>query len=167
MTPTVRRFSRGAAAISIVAVSGLLAGCSLVNGFIGTSIEEEGEQTGVFSIVVGDCLNGTGEDGNVSSVPTIDCAEPHDSEVFASVTLDDGDYPGEDAIFTAAGEGCVAEFADFIGLSYEESIADMQYYFPTELTWATGDREVLCLVYETNGDGEPIQTAGSLQGAGR
>jgi len=160
-------FSRGAAVASIVVLSTALAGCSLLNGFIGTDVQGEGESTDIFSIVVGDCVNDGVAEGTISSVPTVPCSEPHDSEVYAAVYLEDQDFPGDDAILNEADTLCLAEFAGFMGVEYEASIADIQYYFPTELTWASGDREVLCLVYETDGAGNSIQTVGSLEGTGR
>jgi hypothetical protein len=46
----------------------------------------------------------------VSDVPTVDCSEPHDNEVFATYDIPDGDFPGEEAIVAAAEEECIELF---------------------------------------------------------
>ena len=159
-------FARATTIIAIAAATTLLAGCSLINSFIGGNVEGEGDSTDIFTIAVGDCLNDAAAEESVSTVPTVDCSEPHDSEVYGTVILDDGEFPGDDAILEEADSGCLAQFAPFMGVEYEESIADIQYYFPTEFTWATGDREILCIVYATDGAGAAVQTTGSLAGSG-
>ncbi len=59
---------------------------------------------------------------SVESVAAVPCAEPHDLEAYALFALDFDGWPGEDAIGEAAGMGCFDRFADFVGLTYEESI---------------------------------------------
>ncbi|MGV8969439.1 MAG: septum formation family protein [Microbacteriaceae bacterium] len=167
MTTTSRILARAATVATVVAVSALLGGCSLINNFIGGTVEGEGDSTGIFSIGVGDCLNDAAAEGTVTSVPTVACTEPHDSEVYAAVMLEDGEFPGQDAISAQAETGCIAEFAAFMGIDYEDSLADVQFYYPTQETWATGDREILCLVYDTDGNGNAIQSTGSLADSGR
>jgi hypothetical protein len=167
MNRTTGIWARTAMAVTVVTATALLPGCSLLNGFIGgTSVEGEGNKTDIFAIAIGDCLNDAAADGTVSEVPTVPCTEPHDSEVFASVILEDGDFPGEEAIIAEADSGCLAQFAAFMGIEYEASTADIQYYFPTDVTWLSGDREILCLVYATDGAGNTVQTTGSLAGSG-
>jgi hypothetical protein len=54
----------------------------------------------------------------------------------------------------------VTGFATFVGKSYEESALDFNYLSPSEGSWDSGDREILCLVMG------PDQTTGSLAGTG-
>ncbi len=158
MTTSVRRGIL--AAITLGAASVALAGCSLIGGLTGTGTSTgEGTDTDVFTIKVGDCLNDGDAGGEVSTVPTVDCAEPHDSEAYASIIMDDGDFPGTEAVDDQAVSGCTAEFAPFVGLDYESSAYDFSYYYPTEESWASGDREILCLIVDPDG-----QTTGSLAG---
>ena len=147
-----------------------LSGCSVLDNITGGGegvVEGEGESTDVFTIEVGDCLNDAEAGETVSDVPVVDCAEPHDSEAFKSIIMDDGDFPGQAAIDTASEEGCVTAFAEFAGISYEESTLGVSWYFPTEDGWSNGDREILCLVYSINEDGTAaVPTTGCLAGAG-
>lgn len=153
-------------ALTIGAASIALAGCSLFGNITANdppaTDTSEGVETDAFAIAVGDCLNDGNLEGEVSTVPTIACSEPHDSEAYASIIIDDGPYPGEDAIFDQADTECIAAFNTFVGVNYEESVLNFSYYFPTPGSWDNGDREILCLIYE---DG--TKTVGSLAGAAR
>ncbi len=54
-------------------------------GGIGTDTGDgEGTDTSAFAIKVGDCINDADVSASVESVPVVDCAEPHDSEAYAS-----------------------------------------------------------------------------------
>ncbi|MFC7331334.1 septum formation family protein [Marinactinospora rubrisoli] len=120
------------------------------------------EDADVFDIAVGDCLNDAAMTGEVQEVPVISCDQPHDSEVYASVMMDDGAFPGDEAVNAEAETECDAEFTNFVGLPYMESVLLYSWYVPTEQSWAGGDREILCLISSPDG-----QTTGSLQGANR
>lgn len=127
---------------------------------------EEPEELGaqdedVFILRTGDCINewSADSDESVSSVPKIDCAEPHDLEVYYEGTLDEsGPYPAGEALGEMVNEGCVDAFEDFVGLDYMESALDFSSLMPTEDGWEAGDREYLCLVGQY---GE--QTSGTLE----
>jgi hypothetical protein len=148
-------------AVSVTAFA--LAGCNLIgNNGKGGADSSNGASTDVFTISVGDCLNDSGLDDQVSEVPVVDCDQPHDSEAYASVTLPDGDFPGNESVQAQAVTQCTSEFAPFIGIDYDQSDLDFAYYYPTSDSWDQGDREVLCLVMDPAG-----QTTGSLAGAAR
>ena len=138
-------------------VSGIaLSGCSVIGDLIGGG-------NNVFELKVGDCINdaSVGDDA-VTSVPVVDCSEPHDSEVFYSHIMSQASYPGTTATTDEADVACSAAFEDFIGIPYSDSVLYFSYFYPTESTWANGDREVLCMVYDNDG-----QTTGSLAGSAR
>lgn len=163
MTTTTGKTVRTAAALLIAGAAGIaLAGCSLLNNLGNQTQTGEGTDTDVFTIKVGDCLNDASAGDEVSSVPTVPCSEPHDSEAYHAFNLPDGEYPGDANIQTAAGEGCVPAFDTYVGIAYQESKLDFAYYFPTTASWADGDREILCIVYDPNG-----QVTGSLKGEAR
>ena len=119
------------------------------------------EEVGVYKLEVGDCFAEVPE-GDVLTVPVVPCAEPHADEVFAQTSLPGGDFPGDDAIFAQADEFCIAEFNSFVGLSYEQSVLDYTYFYPTEESWLEGDRAVTCTIYDP---GEEV--SGSLRGVER
>ncbi|WP_435736898.1 septum formation family protein [Cellulosimicrobium sp. PMB13] len=142
---------------------GLLPGSEPVRDDSG-AITEADTDADVFSLTVGDCTTdpedvGT-EAAEVTTVPVVPCAEPHDNEVYASTMLPDGDYPGEDAVLESADTHCYDAFAGFVGTAYEDSVYDYWPMYPTSESWAQGDREVLCLVY--HGELEPV--TGTLEG---
>lgn len=164
----------GIAAV-VVAAAVSLSGCSIVEQFLPASqpvrdaetgeVTEQVDNADVFAVRVGDCLNTAEMDttDQVSDVPVVPCADPHDDEVYHSYTLADGEYPGEDAILADADTTCVAEFTDFIGLAYEESALDYWPMYPTAGSWDSGDREVLCIAWDPSG----AKLTGSLAGAAR
>jgi hypothetical protein len=140
-----------------------LAGCSLLPTNIVNTNPADGVDSDVFTIAVGDCLNDGGAEGEISSVPIIECDEPHDTEVFDRIILDDGEYPGKEAVIAKANAACESAFDSFVGIAYAESAFDFSYYYPTAASWATGDREILCLIFDPAGK---IET-GSLSGVAR
>lgn len=122
-------------------------------------IIEPNEQTDAFALQVGDCLDDATETGEVQTVPTVPCDEPHDSEIYSAHLLGQSAYPGEEAVIGQAEALCLPAFEQFVGEPYLESRFDFSYYYPTEASWANGDREVLCVIYDPEG---PV--TGSLAG---
>ncbi|WP_420112008.1 septum formation family protein [Pseudactinotalea sp.] len=110
---------------------------------------ETGDLDDVPTAEVGACLNlvdllaGEG----IRDIPTVDCTEDHDAQVFALVDLPDGDYPGEDGIKNAVIDECGAAFEAFVGVSPDASELDFDGLPPSEDSWAVGDREVICLAF--------------------
>ena len=130
-----------------------------------------GGDLSAFDLRVGDCLidayfreaEGQGEEGETfDSVPAVPCEEPHGVEVYAIVSLDEGEWPGESAVGEQADDVCYDRFESFVGRSYETSVLDFGSYLPTEDSWAAGDRGVTCLVFDPSG-----QVRGTLEGAAR
>lgn len=128
-----------------------------------SSAPDEGtDDVDVFSVAVGDCINDFGS-SEVTSVEAIDCAQPHDYEVYTEITIPGDAFPGEEAVTTAANDECVAAFDAFVGLSYQESLLDFSYLAPTAQSWQLNDdRLITCLIFDPAG-----QTSGSLAGAAR
>lgn len=94
---------------------------------------------------VGECIVTADIPDDVTDIPTVDCSEPHDAQVVGKFDLDDGDFPGTDAVRAAADERCVSEFESFIGAAYGESSLEISYVYPTQQTWEQADdREVVC-----------------------
>lgn len=162
---TAMFWRRTLAVITATAAAIALSGCSILgqmtNGISDAVDPGPGTTQDIFDIAVGDCEAEAAEGAEVSVTKTIDCAEPHDTEIYASIMLDDGDFPGDDVITAEMTEGCVTEFESFIGFSYDASIYDYSAYTPSSETWAAGDREILCVVYTLDG----TQVSGTLSGA--
>lgn len=160
------RLARPAAVVALVVTAFTLSAC-------GPDAPVRDEETGeiteaseadVFALKVGDCIDSAALTGEVESVPTVPCSEPHDSEIFASTQLADGDYPGDDAVFELADEYCLAEFQTFIGISYDESEIYYQPLAPSQGSWdGMDDREVLCIALDQSEAG----VTGTMKGAAR
>jgi len=164
------RVSRTFAVVTVAVAGFALSGCTLINQFTGANtatrdesgdVIEGNDSTDVFSLQVGDCLNDAEVGETVDTIATVPCAEPHDSEIYASIMIDGDTFPGSDAIAVEADAACLAAFADFAGVEWADSKYFYTYYLPTEGSWAGGDREVLCTIYDEAG-----QVTGSLQNIG-
>lgn len=115
----------------------------------------------VQDLKAGDCLSQADLAGEeVREVTALDCAEPHDAEVFAARELPAGDYPGTDRLQAEAEEFCTPQFEQFVGVPFGTSELLFSYLVPSEEGWAAGDRTTLCLVLTDE------ETTGSLEGAG-
>ena len=118
----------------------------------------DGGTVDAFTIRLGDCFNDTGalgtdEAGEVSSLPGVPCSEPHDNEVYAVFDVRFDSFPGDDQMSDAAFEQCLNRFAGFVGVDYESSTLDITALYPSSQSWSVqDDREVICAVFEMNGE---------------
>lgn len=166
---TLRLLAAPALAVTLAAT---LTGCgSILDSVLGDAPEPAqrdepgGEitasaQADVFSLQVGDCLNYAAqseETSEFSSLPTVPCAEQHDTEIYAETTLTEEQYqealttPAEGADPTFADQFCYDAFAPFVGTSYEESALDYTFLSPTAESWEQGDDVLQCLVVHLEG----------------
>ena len=83
--------------------------------------------------------------GEVFSVKSVPCSEPHSEEIYATVTLPDGDFPGEEV----AGRQTSRALRSLRASSDcpTRNRLYLSYLTPSEENLA-GDREVLCTVYD-------------------
>ena len=136
--------------IALLAVSTLTVAC--------------GGDTSVFDLGVGDCFDDpTTATDEVSSVATVDCAGPHDNEIYYSYQTDLPVFPGRDAMLDSAGEECYTHFEAFVGKAYEESELELFPITPTAESWDDGDREVLCALYAL----DLSKLTGTMRGSAR
>lgn len=123
-------------------------------------ITESGEAA-ADTLELGDCVNEP--DGNeFDSVAAVPCDESHDLEIYHTYDLDEGDFPGDEVIGAEAETTCGQEFETFAGIAYQDSTLDYYNFQPTSQSWAMGDREVQCVILDSEG---PVE--GSLEGAAR
>ena len=113
------------------------------------------------TVRTGDCISGTAQ-GAVSKLAAVPCDQPHGGEAYHEFYLPTGPYPGDEPVATAAEQGCVGAFDDFIGEAYETSALEISQVTPNERNWRAGDRRVLCFVRDPE-----RKTTGSLAGARR
>lgn len=119
----------------------------------------------MFSLDVGTCFDDeAAAPDQLSSVPEVDCAEPHDNEVYALVDHPAADvYPGDEAIGTFAQDGCLAAFDAYVGKAYLDSELDFGTLTPSAESWADGDVQVVCFLYSV----DLSKLDGSMKGSAR
>jgi len=164
---SARRLGTITAGAALVAAT--LSGCSAIDALSGTGVARNGDgavttqsEADAFDLRVGDCIDDNGNASQITSVVILPCKEQHRYEAYATMQLEDGDYPGSDAIVAQADEFCASEFQRFAGIGYDDSALDYTYFYPTSQSWSQGDREVLCLIGDPTGD-----VSGTLKDAER
>lgn len=110
-------------------------------------------------LVTGDCLAGfaigVSQRLRIDSADVVSCSMPHQLEVFAVFSVDGeefantepGAYPGLQRIVDAADQGCARRLEDLGGGSGYGLVA----VWPTDRSWAAGDRSVVCAAYSADG----------------
>lgn len=130
----------------------VLAGCQAAPTDT-ASVEGTSEES-ILSLEVGWCLDDIDQPiaQEMTEIPAVSCDEPHQSEVYAEILIDEPSFPGVDAVVDFASESCTQAFESFIGLPYIESELSFHFYYPTANSWAVGDRSVFCVAYDPEGD---------------
>lgn len=119
--------------------------------------------SGLVVLKLGKCLDKAKlEDADKETDPFVACSKPHDLEVFSHFALKDGPYPSVESIVSDAAARCARSFTKFVGVDFGISDLDFIYYYPTESSWAAGDRMVDCAIFDPDG-----KTVGSLKYADR
>jgi hypothetical protein len=114
-----------------------------------------------FHVQVGDCFDDASSFADeISNLPGVPCADPHDNETYAVFDLSITNYPEDGGMAVLANESCVERFASFVGKDYESSSLDVMTMYPSPESWKQKDREIVCAVY----DMEAKKLVGSAQG---
>ena len=114
---------------------------------------------------VGDCFI-TDDVSTVDAVTVVDCDAGHVYEVFGLSdydAADDADFPGDDALSSAADDACRPSFEDYVGVSFDRSEWFGTFINPSPETWANGDREIVCVLHTE----DETQVIGSARGSNR
>ena len=80
----------------------------------------------------------------------VDCAGPHTYEVFGAAPIPAGasaSFPGADALNAAADAACRPDFEAYVGVDFNDSTWFGTFLNPSASTWATGDREIVCVLH--------------------
>lgn len=118
--------------------------------------------TDVFSLQVGDCFLDPDATDTVAEVPLVPCDEPHDNEVFNIHVIDAAERPSDDEMSAIVEEECTTSFETYVGTPYASSELYLYPMTPSEGSWEQGDREVVCYLYDPDG-----QITGSAEGSNR
>lgn len=125
---------------------------------------EGAEMTPFEELEVGDCipLVEYGDEDMIFELPVVPCEQPHTDEVYLIFDVEDGEFPGDDALGVVASDGCLEAFEAYVGVPYEVSELDYYYYQPTKSSWArASDRTVQCILFSYE------DVTGTLKGANR
>ncbi|MGP3690264.1 DUF4190 domain-containing protein [Streptomyces sp. IBSNAI002] len=124
-------------------------------------VTEQGSSE-VKDLRTGDCFNTANDlaefqDGASVDAPftvtVLPCDRPHEGETYAVFALDDGPYPGKEAVAANTEERCSGTvLTDYVGPSATlPDNLELFVYFPSEETWGRGDREVTCFLGDASG----------------
>ncbi|MFD4244238.1 DUF4190 domain-containing protein [Streptomyces sp. NPDC058525] len=124
-------------------------------------VTEEGSSA-IEDLRTGDCFNtdndlaGFQDEAGVDApftVTVLPCDQPHEGETYAVFDLDDGPYPGKEAVTATTEERCSGTvLTDYVGPSATlPDNLEIFIYFPSEDTWGRGDREVTCFLGDRSG----------------
>lgn len=154
------RGCRGCLTVFLVIAIGLAAVGILLGFFFST----DGE-TGSIEVDAdaGECLLLESDGSVVTGTTTVDCTEPHDAEVYLTGTFPESSFPGDSYLAGEADVTCLNAFESYVGTPYADSIYYYDWLVPTEDSWESGDRELLCAI--VSGDGSRL--VGSAFASGR
>lgn len=142
------------AAVGTLAVLALTTGCGLFGS------DDRSEEVGVLDVAVGDCLLAPETvEIDIATLRRVDCAEPHEQEVYAVEPFVGADgatpeeYPGEAVLTTFAEGRCLEAFEQYVGVDYRDSSLFFTYLLPSPRGWQgagqEADRSVVCVVTTT------------------
>ena len=126
---------------------GLLVGCS------GSDASDDGA-IDVADLKTGQCVSAASADVFVRAFEGGPCLEPHAMEVAGSYDLDDGEYPGVTALVLSSQRDCIPIYERYTGADFWDSPWDVKPIIPSPVSWREGDRRVICMVVDL--DGEPL-----------
>ena len=118
-------------------------------------------QTAYIDLRPGDCLQGLGDDLIIAPLPdyfnVVSCTKQHIAEVFFAGNAwpppapwpSVQEYPGDNKINSQAGARCDTAFRAYDGIDNSQSAFTYDYDSPDSDSWANGDRELLCIAYES------------------
>lgn len=124
---------------------------------------EGAEMVPFAELEVGDCLPFVEYEDveQIYELPVVSCDRPHTDEVYFIFEVEDGAFPGDDALGETAWDGCLAQFDDYVGIPYDDSTIDFYTYQPTKGSWTRADdRTVQCILFSYD------DVTGTLRNAG-
>ncbi|MEV5310028.1 DUF4190 domain-containing protein [Streptomyces sp. NPDC052610] len=117
---------------------------------------KEGAAGETLSVDKGQCFDAPGGslEGVTYDLDVVPCAGEHDGEVFATVTLPGGSFPGDDHVTAVAEDKCYTLQSDYaLDLWALPRHVDVYYLTPTRQSWRLGDREITCIFGNTDEKG--------------
>jgi len=113
-------------------------------------------------LALGDCLA-------VAGFRVVDCAAPHELEVFHVTDLPadlSGTYPTPATLLPRLEPRCRSALPRYVGSPDVDASRLREFvYWPSEQSWKAGQRWALCAVVEIGSDDQPLRRTGALGGA--
>lgn len=111
------------------------------------AVSAEARPIDVYSLRVGDCFNEIVSTGDiVEEVGLIDCAAPHEYELYAQVDLPEGTTL--ETLYDVSDELCHTAFQEFTGAPWESSAYSYSYFTPSDESLLAGESMwVDCMIY--------------------
>jgi hypothetical protein len=130
----------------ILIVVGVVIGLCALLGIVGVIIYfVVGKDTVTATDVkVGDCLSEIPDSARVVTVKTVGCDQQHAGEVYAVLTMPEGDFPGQAAVDEFSNR-CEPELATYSPAAMTDDSIQMYVLYPTAESWEQGDRAVTCV----------------------
>jgi hypothetical protein len=96
---------------------------------------------------VGSCVSDANSNlGDVTTFDAVDCAKPHDGEVFTIIALEGAKYPGLGHVLAKGQRGCRARLKrQATAKAFRDKQLGFKFVYPTPRSWAQGDHELTCL----------------------
>jgi len=113
----------------------------------------------VVLLQVGDCT-GQADSGAYNELQEAACDRPHYYEVVALLPLAGEDWPGFDAVSSAAERGCPGVFTAYVGVPSGTSLYTTSAVVPTQADWRSPDNRTIACLAGTDGGG----LVGSVRG---
>lgn len=98
----------------------------------------------VAEVGVGECVAEVPDSSRVSTLHTVDCAEPHRGEVVAVIALPDGDHPGRPVLEDQLRQ-CGPALTDYAPAAAQDRTVELFVLAPSEESWDRGHRAVTCI----------------------
>ncbi|MBA3268498.1 MAG: septum formation family protein [Acidimicrobiia bacterium] len=135
---------------------------ALVLGVVATGLSVSDRSSGgvkYTELMAGDCLEKPGS--TLVRADRVDCAEPHDLEVFALVddpSPRNAEYPGQEILEREANVACPPQFQSYVRPDVDQAQLNFTFFVPTKANWDDGNRRLLCTAAAASG-----QRTGSLR----
>ncbi|HEU0129224.1 MAG TPA: septum formation family protein, partial [Pseudonocardiaceae bacterium] len=104
----------------------------------------------------------------VTGFTVVDCAQPHELEVYRFDPLPPdfpASYPTAATLLPRFEPRCRAELLDYLSSPDADASRLREFvYWPSRQGWNAGERWVLCAVVEIGPDDRPLQRTGALRG---
>ena len=112
----------------------------------------------VFQLRSGQCLNFP--PNGTALAHAVPCAQPHDAEIYGTVSVAAQQWPGDAALNAQARQDCQNKLSGYLSQLALSNVAEF-YVYPGNSAWAAGGRSVICEIRATRG-----KLTGSVRASG-